>query len=102
MTNQQSENLPARGEARTDLSLPRPVQDHLARQLRAFYVERQERPAYLGDPALPAGFDEHLYRLGANERSRERTRARECGLAAVRTALESAGMAPDQGSGSFR
>src|SRR5215211_3332991 len=101
MTHQASENLPASREVRTDLSLPRPVQEHLARQLRAFYVERQERPAYLGDPALPSGFEEHLYRLGENERSRERKRASECGLAAVRTALEGAGMARDQGQVSF-
>lgn len=33
--------------------LPRPVQEHLARQLRATYVETLEKPAYLGDPALP-------------------------------------------------
>jgi hypothetical protein len=33
------------------------VQEHLARQLRATYLEMQDKPAYLGDPALPPEFD---------------------------------------------
>jgi hypothetical protein len=67
--------------------LPRPVQEHLARQLRATYVETQEKPAYLGDPALPSAFDDHLHRLAAGERQRTRERASSQGLAAVAAAL---------------
>ncbi|HEX2509160.1 MAG TPA: hypothetical protein VHK66_01450 [Microvirga sp.] len=66
--------------------LPRPVQDFLGRQLRSAYGEALEKPAYLGDPALPRAFDELLYRLAAGERSRHL--ARERGLVAVRTALQ--------------
>jgi hypothetical protein len=61
------------------------VQEHLGRQLRATYVEAQDRPVYLGDPALPPQFDEHLYRLAARESPRERARLQ--GLAAVAAAL---------------
>lgn len=86
---------PANHDGRTDLALPRPVQEHLARQLRAAYVEREDRPAYLGDPALPAMFDEPLYRLAAYDRSRERKRASECGLSAVRSALAGAEPRPE-------
>lgn len=67
--------------------LPRPVQEHLARQLRATYVETQEKPAYLGDPALPAAFDDQLHRLAAGERQRIRERASRQGLEAVAAAL---------------
>jgi hypothetical protein len=62
-------------------ALPRLVQEHLARQLRAAYLEIQDKPAYLGDPALPAEFDRHLLRLS------RRQRAAENGLAAVARAL---------------
>jgi hypothetical protein len=67
--------------------LPRPVQEHLARQLRATYVETLEKPAYLGDPALPPAFDDHLNRLAARERQKTRERASRQGLAAVAAAL---------------
>jgi hypothetical protein len=67
--------------------LPRPIQEHLARQLRATYVETLEKPAYLGDPALPTAFDDHLRRLAAGERQRIRERASRQGLAAVAAAL---------------
>jgi hypothetical protein len=61
--------------------LPRLVQEHLARQLRVTYLEMQDKPAYLGDPALPPEFDIHLLRLS------RRQRASEQGLAAVAAAL---------------
>lgn len=67
--------------------LPRSVQDHLARQLRAAYVETLDKPAYVGDPALPPQFDDHLRRLAVNERQRRRERASRQGLAAVAAAL---------------
>ena len=76
-------------QGRAGLTLPRPVQEHLARELRAAYVEKQERPAYLGDPSLPVMFDEPLWRLETVERNRRRQRARDCGLEAVKTALDS-------------
>ena len=66
---------------RPDMALPRLVQEHLARQLRAKYLELQDKPAYLGDPALPPDFEAHLYRLSA------RQRAGEHGMAAVAAAL---------------
>ena len=65
------------------------MQEHLARQLRAAYVETQDKPAYLGDPALPPTFDEHLHALRATEIARERERAGAQGLSAVSIALES-------------
>jgi len=67
--------------------LPRAVQHHLARQLRARYVEDETRPAYAGDPALPSPFYDLVFLLAATERSRERQRASECRLAAVSAAL---------------
>ncbi len=75
-------------ERRASSVLPRPVQEHLARQLRATYYERQDKPAFVGDPALPPAFDEPLYRLRVHEHARESRRAGECGLAAVRAALQ--------------
>jgi hypothetical protein len=68
-------------------SLPRPIQEHLARQLRAAYSAEQDPPAYLGDPALPVDFVEPLGRLIAVERSRDRQRASTCGFLAVQRAL---------------
>jgi hypothetical protein len=65
--------------------LPRDVRDHLGRKLRATYLEIQEKPAYLGDPALPRHFDEPVYRL--TMLCSERERASRSGLAAVAAAL---------------
>ena len=64
-------------------TLPRPVQDHLGRQLRATYFETQDKPAYLGDPALPIEFDQYLHRLS----TLDVRRSERCGLAAVSAAL---------------
>lgn len=66
--------------------LPRPVQEHLGRQLRAAYRETEAPPAYLGDPALPSAFDDSIHRLAICEGARERARMR--GLGAVRAALQ--------------
>jgi hypothetical protein len=88
MTSDERDDPPHDGEA-PEATLPRPVQEHLARQLRAAYVETQDKPAFLGDPALPPAFDEHLYALRASETARERERASTSGLSAVSTALES-------------
>jgi hypothetical protein len=68
--------------------LPPPVREHLGRELRAAYVAHEDKPAYLGDPALPLAFDEPLHRLAAQERTSRRQRARDRGIAAVESALE--------------
>jgi hypothetical protein len=71
------------GDQPVDPALPRPVQEHLARQLRAEYHRTEDKPAFLGDPAVPAAFDEHLHRLEAKEREI----IGERGLEAVEAAL---------------
>jgi hypothetical protein len=67
--------------------LPRSVQDHLGRELRADYHGRGARPTYLGDPALPLEFDPYLYRLEQKERAFRVMRIREQGTLAVADAL---------------
>jgi hypothetical protein len=71
------------GEAAADTALPRPIQEHLARQLRAEYHRTEDKPAFLGDPAVPALFDEHLHRL----EEKEREIIHERGVDAVEAAL---------------
>jgi hypothetical protein len=66
-----------------DAVLPRPVQEHLARQLRAEYHRTEDKPAFLGDPVVPPAFDEHLHRMEAKEREK----IGERGLEAVEAAL---------------
>lgn len=69
-------------------ALPRPVQEHLGLQLRTSYNEvMEEKPAYLGDPALPLEFELQLQRLDANERRKFREQAHERGIEAVAQAL---------------
>jgi hypothetical protein len=68
--------------------LPQDVRDHLGQKLRAVYRERQEKPAYLGDPALPLAFDEPIRQLTIL--CSERERAGRHGLAAVAAALSEA------------
>lgn len=65
--------------------LPRPVQDYLGQQLRATYLEVQDKPAYLGDPALPPEFDQYIHRLASIDYNQRR--AQQCGLAAVAAAM---------------
>ena len=69
-------------------SLPRPLQEHLAQQLRSAYHELSDKPAFLGDPNLPVEFEYHLARLEAVERDRLIEKIRSEGLEAVRAALE--------------
>jgi hypothetical protein len=69
-------------------SLPRPLQEHLAQQLRSAYHELSDKPSFLGDPTLPVEFEYHLARLEAVERNRLIERIRREGLEAVRSALE--------------
>ena len=67
--------------------LPRSVQEHLGRTLRADYYLRGDKPKYLGDTALPVEFDPYLYRLEQKERASRIMRIREHGTTAVATAL---------------
>jgi hypothetical protein len=71
------------GEAPGDTALPRPIQEHLARQLRAEYHRTEDKPAFLCDPAVPPLFDDHLHRI----EEREREIIGERGLEAVEAAL---------------
>jgi hypothetical protein len=48
--------------------LPMSVQEHLGQKLRAAYYETSDRPAYLGDPAIPPELDAHVRRLEQRER----------------------------------
>jgi hypothetical protein len=49
-------------------ALDKTVQDHLGQKLRAAYAETEDRPAYLGDPALPPEFEDKVLAI---ERSAE-------------------------------
>lgn len=62
--------------------LSRPLQEHLGQQLRTTYDAAVEKPAFLGDPALPPHLDDHVRRLEATETLRER------GVKAVEKALK--------------
>ena len=71
-----------RSEKRSDAALPREIQERLGQQLRSDYHAAMEKPAYLGDPAVPVVFDQHIQRLAARERARKR------GVEAVKAALQ--------------
>jgi hypothetical protein len=68
--------------------LPRPLQEHLAQKLRSAYHELAEKPAFLGDPAVPAEFEYHLQRLEAVEKVRHEEKVHNQAVEAVKTALE--------------
>ena len=79
--------------------LPAPVQEHLARQLRATYQVMAAKPAYLGDPALPLEFERHIERLASRERAEIREKVHNLGIEAVEAALEevvSGAIAPEE------
>jgi hypothetical protein len=61
--------------------LDKTVQDHLGQKLRAAYAETEDKPAYLGDPALPPELEQKVHEL---EKSAE---VHEKGVAAVEDAL---------------
>ena len=63
--------------------LPVDVRDRLIRQLRAALNETEERPAFLGDPAIPSHLEPHVARLLRAERDR----VGQKGLEAVQAAL---------------
>jgi hypothetical protein len=68
--------------------LARPLQEHLAQKLRSAYHELAEKPAFLGDPAVPAEFEYHLQRLEAVEKVRHEEKVHNRAVEAVKTALE--------------
>ena len=61
--------------------LPRPIQEHLGRQLRSVYNEATPKPAFLGDSDLPPQFERLIRRIETSER------VHEVGIDAVRKAL---------------
>ena len=83
-------NAPADGDERPPV-LDRTVQDFLGQKLRAAYAEAEEKPAYLGDPALPPEFEQKVL---AVEKSVE---VHEKGIEAVRDALGVAEPAHEKG-----
>jgi len=68
--------------------LPRPLQEHLAQKLRSAYHELAEKPAFLGDPAVPVEFEYHLQRLEAVEKVRHEEKVHNQAVEAVKAALE--------------
>jgi hypothetical protein len=68
--------------------LPRPLQEHLARELRSTYHATEEKPAFLGDPAIPVEFEYQLQRLEAVEKVRHTEKVHNQAVEAVKTALE--------------
>ena len=73
---------PADGSA----PLPKPVQEHLGRELRTTYHTEEAKPAFLGDIGVPAQFESYIERIQAQERRQERVHER--GVEAVRAALQ--------------
>jgi hypothetical protein len=79
--------------------LDKTVQDHLGQKLRAAYAEGEDKPAYLGDPALPPTLEHKLLELEKSEEVHEKgveavkdalgvtERARQKGVEAVSDAL---------------
>ena len=80
------EHAPESGSGPANPGLAPPLQEHLGRQLRTAYHAMAEKPAYLGDPAIPPEFDRYVQRLEARERIRNR------GVEAVKAALQEIGI----------
>jgi hypothetical protein len=72
----------------TGSPLPPQVQEHLAQQLRAAYQETAEKPAFLGDPALPPELEAKVAELAERERFAMRAQVHEIASEAVEAALE--------------
>ena len=68
--------------------LPRPLQEHLARELRSTYHATEDKPAFLGDPAIPVEFEHQLQRLEAVEKVRHTEKVQNQAIEAVKSALE--------------
>jgi hypothetical protein len=74
--------------AESGSGLARPLQEHLAQKLRSAYHELADKPAFLGDPAVPVEFEYHLQRLEAVEKVRHEEKVHNRAVEAVKTALE--------------
>lgn len=74
-------NESGNGVAQPTAILDKTVQDHLGQKLRAAYAETEDKPAYLGDPALPPELEHKLLEI---EKSAE---VHEKGVEAVKDAL---------------
>lgn len=68
--------------------LPRLVQEHLGRKLRAQLHEVGDKPQYLGDPAIPREFDPLIEKIVQRERAHTSDRAQQAGYQAVAAALQ--------------
>ena len=66
-------------------ALPRDVQEHLGRRLRAALQTPDARPSFLGDTNLPPEFERLVRRLEAGERGQRQ------GYEAVKQALKDLG-----------
>lgn len=71
--------------------LPRMVQDYLGQKLRTEYYQLGDRPAYLGDGALPISFDAYLLRLEEKERDSRARWIHDIGTQVVADALAAQG-----------
>jgi hypothetical protein len=94
--------MPGLALGRGDAALPPPVQEHLARELRAAYEQTAEKPAFLGDPALPPALEKKVEEIAERERALVREKAHELGTEAVEAALEevvSGALKPDEIAG---
>ncbi len=56
--------------------------------MRAEYYEREDKPRYLGDPALPVEFDPYLRRLEMKEAPFRTRWIRDRGAKAIADALQ--------------
>ena len=78
---------PNHGSREPASGLARPLQEHLAQRLRSAYHELSDKPAFLGDPAVPVEFEYQLARLEAAEKVRHKERVHNQAVEAVKAAL---------------
>ena len=91
-----SNKTPVGREEADGPALARPLQEHLGQQLRTTYTALTDKPAFLGDAAVPPQFEEHLQRLEAKDRERHHEKVRQRGIAAVESALQNLDGEPHQ------
>jgi hypothetical protein len=91
-----SDKAPAGRDEAAGPALARPLQEHLGQQLRTTYTALTDKPAFLGDAAVPPQFEEHLQRLEAKDRERHHEKVRQRGIAAVENALQNLDVEPPQ------
>ncbi|HEY7382605.1 MAG TPA: hypothetical protein VH743_02960 [Beijerinckiaceae bacterium] len=91
-----SDKAPAGRDEAAGPALARPLQEHLGQQLRTTYTALTDKPAFLGDAAVPPQFEEHLQRLEAKDRERHHEKVRQRGIAAVENALQNLDVEPPE------